>query len=150
VILPDGFCVTWQKMRKYETFSTSADMGIRFKGGDFRELYENALRGLNVLLFGANLRGTAGCAAVPFRFHGDGPENVLVNFLAAVLSLVYQQRKRVAAIRFGQAGRSFLDAKLLVIPCRRSPKIEIKSVTYHNLRLVEAGGLMRAAIVFDV
>jgi len=137
-------------MRNYETFSTTADMGIRFKGRDFRELYGNALRGLNILLFGANMRQTAGCTAIPFRFRGDGPENVLVNFLAAVLAQVYQQKKRVAAVRFGRAGRFSLEAKLLVIPCRRPPKVEVKSATYHNLRLVEAAGTKRAAIVFDV
>jgi SHS2 domain-containing protein len=137
-------------MRNYETFSTTADMGIRFQGRDFRELYENALRGLNLLLFGANLRQSAGCEAVPFRFHGDGPENVLVNFLAAALFQVYQQKKRVAAVKFIRAGRFSLKAELLVVPSRRLPKIEVKSATYHNLRLVEAGGMMRAAIVFDV
>jgi SHS2 domain-containing protein len=112
-------------MGNYETFSTTADMGIRFKGRDFRELYENALRGLNILLFGANLRNTTGCETVPFKFQGDGPENVLVNFLAAVLFQVYQQKKRVAALKFGRAGRSFLEAELLVVPCRRLPKIDV-------------------------
>jgi SHS2 domain-containing protein len=125
-------------------------MGIRFQGRDFRELYENALRGLNLLLFGANLRRTAGCNAVPFRFHGDGPENVLVNFLAAALFQVYQQQKRVAAVNIAHAGRSSLEAELLVVPIRRLPRFEVKSATYHNLRLVEAGRMMRAAIIFDV
>jgi SHS2 domain-containing protein len=137
-------------MRNYETFCTTADMGIRIQGRDFRELYEHALRGLNVLLFGANLRTSAGCSAVPFRFHGDGPENVLVNFLAAILSQVYLQKNRVAAVAIGRAGRSFLEARLLVVPWRRPPKVEVKSATYHNLRLVESAGLKRAAVVFDV
>jgi len=137
-------------MRNYETFSTTADMGIRFKGRNFSELYGNALRGLNILLFGANLRQTAGCVAVPFRFRGDGPENVLVNFLAAVLAQVYGQKNRVAAVRIGRAGRCCLEAELLVVSCRRLPKVEVKSATYHNLRLVEAAGMKRAAVIFDV
>ena len=137
-------------MRNYEIFATTADTGIRFKGRDIRELYENALRGLNVLLFCANLRGTAGCAAVPFRFHGDGPENVLVNFLAEVLFLVYQNRKRVAGATFRHAGRSSLEAELHLAPCRRAPRLEVKSVTYHNLRLSEEKGLKHAAVVLDV
>jgi SHS2 domain-containing protein len=137
-------------MRNYETFSTTADLGIRFRGRNFRELYENALRGLNLLLFGANLRRTAGCDSVPFLFHGDGPENVLVNLLAAVLFQVYQRQKRVAAVKVVRAGRSSLEAHLLVLPSRRPPRIEVKSATYHNLRLVEAKGVMGAAVVFDV
>ena len=47
-------------MRNYETFSTTADSGIRFRGRDFRELYGNALRGLNLILFGRNPRPRAG------------------------------------------------------------------------------------------
>lgn len=137
-------------MRKYETFSTTADMGIRFKGRDFNELYENALRGLNLLLFGANLRKTSGCESFPFKFEGDGPENVLVNFLAEILSLVYQGDKRVAAVEMDRANGFSLDAKLLTVPCRRAPKLEIKAVTYHTLRVIEKNGIMSAAVVFDI
>lgn len=137
-------------MRKYETFSTTADMGIRFKGRDFNELYENALRGLNLLLFGANLHKTSGCESFPFKFEGDGPENVLVNFLAEILSLVYQGDKRVAAVEMDRANGFSLDAKLLTVPCRRAPKLEIKAVTYHTLRVIEKNGIMSAAVVFDI
>jgi len=137
-------------MRNYEIFSTTADTGIRCKGRDFRELYGNALRGLNLLLFGANLRSTSGCDAVPFAFRGDGPENVLVNLLSEALSQVYGERRRLAAAVFRRAGRSAIDVRLLLAPCRRPPRVDIKSVTYHNLRVEERGGVKRAAIVFDV
>jgi SHS2 domain-containing protein len=137
-------------MRNYEIFSTTADAGIRFKGRDFRELYENALLGLNVLLFGSNLRSTSGCDSIEFAFRGDGPENVLVNFLAEILSQVYQENKRVAAAEFIHARRRSLAARLLLAPCRHAPKVEVKSVTYHNLRVEEKNGVKRAAVVFDI
>ena len=137
-------------MRNYETFSTTADAGIRFKGRDFRELYGNALRGLNLLLFGANLRSASGCDPVPFAFRGDGPENVLVNFLAEVLAQAYQGEKRVAAVEFAHASRRSLAVRLFLAPCQRPPRLEIKSVTYHNLRVKEKDGVMHAAVVFDI
>jgi len=137
-------------MRSYETFSTTADAGIRIRGRDFAELYGNAFRGMNVLLFGANLRSASGCAALPFHYRGDGPESVLVNFLSEVLFQVYQKGRRVAAAEIENADRRSLDAKLRLSPCRRTPRIEIKSVTYHNLRVIEGKGVLRAAIVFDV
>ncbi|MCU0237576.1 MAG: archease [Acidobacteria bacterium] len=137
-------------MRNYETFSTTADSGIRFQGGDFRELYGNALRALNLLLFGRNPRRGAGGEAVTFRFRGDGPENVLVNFLAAVLELAYRDGRRVSAVDFRHAGRRRLEARLQLAPRRGSPRVEVKSVTYHNLRVSEKNGVLRAAVVLDV
>jgi SHS2 domain-containing protein len=137
-------------MRSYETFSTTADAGIRFRGRDFRELYGNALRGLNLLLFGANPRRTAGCASAAFSFRGDGPENVLVNLLSEALDQVYGRRRRVAGAVFRRAGGKALEARLLLAPWRRPPRLEIKSVTYHNLRVRERGGMLRAAVLFDI
>jgi SHS2 domain-containing protein len=137
-------------MGNYEIFATTADMGIRFKGRNFAELYENALRGLNLLLFGRNPRASLGTGSVPFRFRGDGPESVLVNLLAEVLFLVYQKRKKVIAIDFSRAERNSLDARLRLVSCILPPKADIKSVTYHNLRVVEKKGMIRAAVVFDV
>jgi len=137
-------------MGRYETFSTTADMGIRFSGRTFAELYGNALRGLNLLLFGRNSRPARGGEIVPFRFRGDGPENVLVNLLAESLFQVYQKNRRVATAEFGHADRVSLEARLLLAPCPAPPGVEVKSATYHDLRVTEARGILRAAVVFDV
>ncbi len=60
-----------------------------------------------------------------------------MNFLAAVLALAYQEGKVVVAAR-SRPGRSRcrLEARLLLAPCARPPRLEIKSATYHNLRVV--------------
>ncbi|MBE0664179.1 MAG: archease [Candidatus Aminicenantes bacterium] len=137
-------------MRNYEVFSTTADTGIRFKGRDFRGLYENALRGLNLLLFGSHPRRTHGDDSFHFSYSGDGPENVLVNFLAEVLFLAYQKKKQVHALDFIHADDCRLEARLRLAPCGSVPKVDIKSVTYHNLRLVEKAGMKRAAVIFDI
>jgi SHS2 domain-containing protein len=137
-------------MRNYETFATTADTGIRFKARDFRGLYENALKGLNLLLFGPRSGSAPGCGSARFRFEGAGPESVLVNFLSEVLFLAYQKNKRVTAIAVTHAGESSLAAWLKLAPCLTVPKIEIKAVTYHNLRVVEEGGMKSASIVFDI
>jgi SHS2 domain-containing protein len=137
-------------MRNYETFSTTADSGIRFQGRGFRELYGNALRGLNLLLFGRNPRRRAGGEISCFRFCGDGPENVLVNFMAAALALAFQEEKTVIAVDFSRADGKRLEARLHLAPNRSAPRVEVKSTTYHGLRVLEKNGLLHAAIVFDV
>ena len=138
-------------MRSYETFSTTADTGIRFRGRDHAELYANALRGLNLLLFGHNPRlPLKQGASVPFRFRGDGPENVLVNLLAAAVALAGQEGKQVTAADVRHADERQLDARLIIAPCPRLPRIDVKAVTYHNLRVREKDGVLRAAVVLDV
>lgn len=137
-------------MKNYEVFSTTADTGIRFKGRDFYGLYENALRGLNLLLFGSRPRKTCGDESFHFSYSGDGPENVLVNFLAEVLFLAYQKKKQVHALDFIHADDCRLEALLRLAPCGSVPKVDIKAVTYHNLRVVEQKGMKSAAMVFDI
>lgn len=138
-------------MRSYETFSTTADTGIRFRGRGHAELYANALRGLNLLLFGCNPRlPVKKGASVPFRFRGDGPENVLVNLLAAAVALAGQEGKQVTAVDVRHADERRLDARLIIAPSPRVPGIDVKAVTYHNLRVREKDGVLRAAVVLDV
>ncbi len=137
-------------MRNYEIFATTADTGIRFKGRDFYSLYENALRGLNLLLFCSRRRKLRGDESSRFSYRGDGPESVLVNFLAEVLSLAYQKKRQVVALDFVHADGRRLDVRLQLAPCRSMPRVDIKSVTYHNLRVVDRDGMKSAAIVFDI
>ncbi|MCX6553620.1 MAG: archease [Candidatus Aminicenantes bacterium] len=137
-------------MKKYEMFATTADVGIRFCGRNFAELYENAVAGLNGLLFGEAKGTPADSGARRFSFHGDSAENVLVNLLAEVLSLVYQKNKRVTAVVCRRADESSLDADLRLARIDGEPGLDIKAVTYHKLQVVEKNGVKRASIFFDV
>jgi len=137
-------------MKKYETFATTADVGIRFRGHDFAELYENAVTGLNGLLFGK--KGALPAAGQPrhFSFRGDSVENVLVNLLAEVLSLAYQKKRRVIDMACSHADGCFLSVDMLLAEIRGEPTIDIKAVTYHKLKVVDKGGIKTAAVVFDI
>jgi SHS2 domain-containing protein len=137
-------------MGNYEIFATTADTGIRFKGRDFRALYQNALAGLNLLLFGPRRRKIPADESAHFSYRGDGPESVLVNFLAEVLSLAYRKKRQVVALDFVHAGGCRLEARLRLAPCPSAPRVDIKSATYHNLRVLEHNGVKSAAVVFDV
>jgi SHS2 domain-containing protein len=137
-------------MKKYETFATTADVGIRFYGHDFADLYENAVHGLNMLLFGKNSELPAEKGACHFSFRGDSVENVLVNLLAEVLLLAYQKKQRVVSMVCNHASSCFLAADLRLAEIKGEPELDIKAVTYHNLRVVEKYGLKNAVVVFDI
>ncbi|MCX6558734.1 MAG: archease [Candidatus Aminicenantes bacterium] len=137
-------------MKRYETFATTADVGVRIFGRTFAELYENAVAGLNALLFARKKGKPIEIGACGFSFRGDGVENVLVNLLAEVLSLVYQKNRRVTAVACRQADEHFIDADLLLAKIDEEPELDIKAVTYHKLQVVETDGVKSAAVFFDV
>jgi SHS2 domain-containing protein len=137
-------------MKKYETFATTADVGIRFCGLDFADLYENAVAGLNLLLFGKNIELPAEKGSCHFSFQGDSVENVLVNLLAEVLLLAYQKKRRVLSLVCNHAGSCFLDADLRLAEIKGEPEHDIKGVTYHNLHVVEKYGIKNATMIFDI
>ena len=138
----------------YAIFSTTADVGIRIRGKTYEELYENGVKGLNALVFGKEEKESPPVDAVgfPFQYEGDSCENVLVNLLAEVVFLVYNREKITEGIEIKTAGKNFLKARLLLrsLGPDQMPEIEIKSVTYHNLKVVEEKGIKSAEIVFDV
>lgn len=147
---PAGSCASWPPMKNYEIFATTADVGIRFRGHDFADLYENAVRGLNVLLFGKSRKLPADSESCHFSFRGDSVENVLVNLLAEVLSLAYQKKQRVVALVCSHADGCFLAADLRLAEIKGEPELDIKAVTYHNLRVVEKDGIKEASIIVDI
>ena len=137
-------------MKKYEIFSTTADIGIRFSGRDFGGLYENAVAGLNILLFGKKSKLPAVSGTRRFSYRGDSVENVLVNLLAEVLSLAYQKKQRVTAMACSHADGCSLAADLSLAAIAGQPEIDIKAVTYHQLRVQEKDGIKKASVVFDI
>jgi len=140
-------------MKKYETFSTTADVGIRIRGSGFDDLLKNAVNGLNLLYFGDpgdNAYRTSDPNRCPFEFHGDSRENVLVNFLSEIVFLLQNENKMATAVDFKEVGETHLKADLLTIPADREPEMEIKSVTYHNLEIKENNGILSTEVIFDV
>jgi SHS2 domain-containing protein len=139
------------KTEKYETFSTTADVGIRVQGRGYDGLFRNALKGLNLLYFGdIKNREPENYQARSFEFRGDGCENVLVNFLAEIVYMLQTENKLTADITIKEAGETFIKAELLTVTCDLVPELEIKSVTYHNFKVKDKDGFKSAEIVFDV
>lgn len=129
-------------------------------------MYENALKGLNLLYFDEqepltndNINDNIddnindNISIHRFEFTGDGPENVLVNFLQEIVYLLQMENLMTKNVNIKKAAGNTIDAELVTIPCDLSdlkPEMEIKSVTYHNLHVKDNNGLKSAEIVFDV
>jgi SHS2 domain-containing protein len=137
-------------MDAYETFSTTADVGIRIRGRGYEELFRNAMKGLNLLILGHQPSCSASTTVHPFAFNGDSPENLLVNLLSEILFLLQNHKQVTLGINFKEISDTRLEAELLTIPADAEPELEIKSVTYHNLKIREENNLLYTEIIFDI
>ena len=140
-------------MEKYETFSTTADVGIRIQGNGYQGLFHSAVKGLNLVLFGQHGQDThkeGDCHLHFFEFHGDSCENILVNLLAEILYLLQVENKMTIDMSIADVNETYLKADLITVPLQREPDIEIKSVTYHNLQVREKNGIKWTEVIFDV
>jgi len=147
-------------MEHYETFSTTADVGIRIRGSGFGELYRSAVKGLFQLYFGdseslnlATRVSTFSCETHHFDYRGDSCENVLVNLLDEVVYLLQTQEKITVSVDFQAAEAAYVAVDFQMITVESFgvvPEMEIKSVTYHNLRVTEKNGIKSAEIIFDI
>jgi len=143
-------------MKPFEVFSTTADVGIRVSGIDFRELYRNAVLGFNELVFGYGAEMERLDEQIPefrdWEYDGDSPENVLVNLLSEVSFMLYTKGNITKELDISRAAENSVKVQFLVVPLppEIQPELEVKSVTYHNLKVEEKNDLKVAEIIVDI
>lgn len=145
--------MTGNKMKHFETFSTTADVGIRIQGEGYESLLKNAINGINLLLFdNKQFDNSSNPPEIySFEYSGDGAENILVNLLSEVVFLVQSRNKITRELITKEINYNFIKADLLLAPGIIEPDLEIKSVTYHNLKIIDKpDGTKLAEVVFDV
>ncbi len=140
-------------MERFVIISTTADVGLKIKGQNQRDFYKSALLGLNALLFDtANIKipGPANPHRYPINFIGDSLENLLVKLLDEILFITYTKKKQVMDMQIKKNSHQLLQADLLLIDPICPPLLEIKSTTYHNLRIENKEGMLSGTIIFDI
>ena len=143
-------------MKPFEIFSTTADVGIRISGADYRELYRNAVMGFNELVFGYGAEMERLDEQIPeyrdWEFSGDSPENVLVNLLSEVSFLLYTRGNITKEMDISEAGEDRMRVQFLLVPLPEeiNPELEVTSVTYHNLKVAEQNNYKTAEIIVDI
>jgi SHS2 domain-containing protein len=138
-------------MKAYHTFDHTADLGLAITGASGAELFANAaLAVFDVITDLARVepRETRRIVA-----EGDGPEDLLINFLREVLYLYNGERWLIKEIRMTRFGDTALEAEAKGEPLdSRKHEIckEIKAVTYHQAEVRKTPDGWAAKVIFDV
>lgn len=138
-------------MGRYEIIDHTADIGVIAFGKDLPETFGNAAYAMfDILTDTGRIRETS-------RFHiqvsADSIEELLVAWLD---ELLYRyETERIICRRFviGDMSDRSLSAVAFgekVDPARHEIKAEIKSITYHQLKIEKRNDGWRIQVIFDV
>ena len=135
----------------YRVFDHTADLGVEVTGATLEELYAGAVFALFDLL--TDLSAVRETEERTLTVEGDGPDDLLVNFLREVLYAWNGDRFLIRRCTIREVAPGQLTVLLLgepYDPVRHRIRMEIKAVTYHQASVsrTEAGWMAR--VVFDV
>ena len=135
----------------YTLMDHTADLGIRIRGTDLKNLFEVAGRALTQLIVeGATLGKTT---AMNISISGEDPADLMVRWLGEILYLFDGENLVVTHIHINSIFSSRLEATLETVPF--DPEIheilrEIKAVTYHQIEVADKGNQWEARVILDL
>jgi SHS2 domain-containing protein len=140
-----------ERLKKYETFDHTADLGVRVFGQTAKELFANAAYALFDLL--TDLDRVREPLSYDLHVEAADREELLVRWLGELLFL-----SEIPGYLFKSFSISHLDRTSLKAvahgetfdPSRHERKLEIKAVTYHQVAVKEEDGKWEARVIFDI
>lgn len=126
-------------------------MGLTAYGETLPELFENAATGMMSFLAETSSIGRALREKIVVK--GSDNESLLVNWLNEILFLLTTQKMIFSQFKVVTLAEGRLEGMLLgeiLDPSRHAVQREIKSATYHNLKIEKDAKGHRATVIFDV
>ena len=133
------------------TFDHTADLGLAARADSLGELFEALAEGLAEQVCPRQTVRPVQSKALTVR--ADNAENLLHDFLAAVLGLFHLEKFLVCQVRVTEIGETSLTAEATgeqLDPTRHEIGSEIKAVTYHLLSVTRDGDGWHGAVVLDI
>lgn len=135
----------------FEILEHTADIGIRARGATLTEVFEQAALALeHVVLDPAGVEPREQYA---IEAYGEDNESLLVNFLSEVLYLLDAKRVAFSSIRLEGTSSGAVHAMASGEPRdarRHPPRVIVKGVTYHQIRLEETPDGWVAEVFLDI
>jgi SHS2 domain-containing protein len=136
---------------QFELLDHPADIGFRTHGATLEELFANAARALVFIIL--DVSNIQPALHVSLSAEGSDYESLLVNWLNEVLYFV--DGKRIALGKFDISRLSSTRIECIATgeprePQKHPPKLAVKAVTYHQLKVQRAENGWLAEVYVDV
>ncbi len=135
----------------FEILEHTADIGLRAWGATLKEAFENAATALVAVM--VELEDIEPTVTYPIAAAGEDDESLLVNWLSEVLYYVDARRvvlRRFHVAQFGDgraAGQAWGEPR---DPDRHRPKVIVKGVTYHQLKITRRAEGCEVQVFLDI
>lgn len=139
-------------MKRFEFFEHTADIGVIAYGKTLKLSFANCAYGMFSILVD-NLHNVKTQKTVTIEVSGNDLQEILVAFLSELLYNHTVGNLILKKFNIKEIGNTFLKANAsgeLYDPERHKILHEIKTVTYHQLKIEEKEGYFRIQVVFDV
>jgi SHS2 domain-containing protein len=135
----------------YVLLDHTADLGIKIRGTDLKDLFENAGKALmHLMLKGETLGKTS---PTKITVSGEDLPDLMVRWLGEILYLFEGENLVVTSSHIHSVTPSRIEATLETVPF--DSKIheilsEIKAVTYHQIEVTDKDDRWEAKVIFDL
>lgn len=146
--LKSGFS---DEKQRYRIFDHTADLGIEIYGSDEKELFTNAAYALLDTM--ADMDRIEVYAKRRFAVGGSDWEDLLVNFLREILSLFNGEELLLKEFSISYINSHYVTGEAggeVFNPEKHQIKMEIKAVTYHQVRVEQTPDGWKGRVIFDV
>ncbi len=132
----------------YEEISHTADVALRVHGRTLESLFVNAARGMFALMTDSSQIATES----EFSIEVDAPdhESLLVNWLNELLFQHEMSEQMFCDFDVSITSEGHLRGTVRGGTAHAEIRKHIKAVTFHDLRIVEHGGMFETTLVFDI
>ena len=139
------------KNKPYEIFDHTADIGIRVKGKDLKELFKNA--GLALFQISSRKQFTKNKkhTVITIKQKAENLEELFINWLNELLSLSAAKGLIFYNIKINKLEENSLEALCMASDIGNyKVHTEIKAATYHELKIEEIKEGWQVEVILDV
>lgn len=136
-------------MGDFEILEHTADIGLRARGLNLEETFEQATRGFAEI---AGIWAPAGGDEVAIDVTSGDLEALLVEWLSEVLYLHETRDAALAGVELASVDDGRATGTLTLTPLGKEPSegVPIKAITYHQLKIERTSDGYSAEVFFDI
>jgi SHS2 domain-containing protein len=137
----------------YTLLDHTADLGIKIRGTELVDLFENAGRALVHLIL--KIKSPGKTTPLNLSLSGDDLPDLMVRWLGEILYLFEGENLVVTSVNIGALSPSPPSLEATVATAPFDPQLheilmEIKAVTYHQIEVVDKGDMWESSVIFDL
>lgn len=137
--------------RRYRIFGTTADVGVKSRGSDLKEAFENQAAGMFAVM--VDLRAVRAVRSFHVEAAGHDNESLLASFIEELLFISDTKQVFLKEFRITKLDGHRLSAEAKgedIDPLRHIIKTPVKAVTYHMLKVDVSPGMVSTTVVYDI